>query len=44
MYGKLQELLKTELDSIDQQGLFKRERVILTEQSAEINTFVPITT
>ena len=38
MYGKLQELLKTELDSIDQQGLFKRERVILTEQSAEINT------
>ena len=38
MYGKLQELLKTELDSIDQQGLFKRERVILTEQSADINT------
>jgi len=36
MYGKLQQHLKNELASIDSVGLFKRERIITSEQGAEI--------
>lgn len=36
MYGKLQEALKQEIQSIKDDGLYKRERVILGEQGAEI--------
>ena len=36
MYGKLKDHLKKELAAIEQAGLFKRERVITSEQGAEI--------
>ncbi|MBK7751550.1 MAG: glycine C-acetyltransferase [Flavobacteriales bacterium] len=36
MYGSLQTHLQKELDAIDQAGLFKRERVITSDQGAEI--------
>lgn len=38
MYGKLQEHLQAELKSIDEAGLYKRERVITTVQDAVIKT------
>ena len=36
MYGKFQDFLKEELQSIDQAGLFKKERVIINPQGADI--------
>lgn len=36
MYGKLQEHLQAELKSIEEAGLFKKERIIVSEQGAEI--------
>lgn len=36
MYGKLQQHLQSELQSIEEAGLFKRERIITSEQGAEI--------
>ncbi len=36
MYGSLQTHLRKELDAIEQAGLFKRERVITSDQGAEI--------
>jgi glycine C-acetyltransferase len=36
MYGTLQQHLQQELNSIEEAGLFKRERVITSEQGAEI--------
>lgn len=37
MYGKFQDFLQNELTSIEEQGLFKNERIITSSQSAEIN-------
>lgn len=36
MYGKFQAFLQNELTSIEEQGLFKKERIIVSPQSAEI--------
>ncbi|MBL7939897.1 MAG: glycine C-acetyltransferase [Flavobacteriales bacterium] len=36
MYGSLQQHLKNELATIEEAGLFKRERIITSEQGAEI--------
>ena len=36
MYGKYQDYLKKELDTINESGLFKKERIIVTPQNAEI--------
>ncbi|WP_396170947.1 glycine C-acetyltransferase [Flavobacterium sp.] len=36
MYGKLKEYLQTELQAIEDNGLFKRERIITSAQGAEI--------
>ncbi len=36
MYGKLQDFLKKELESIEQAGLYKNERIITSSQGAEI--------
>ncbi len=36
MYGKLQEHLQNELREIEESGLFKKERIITSEQGAEI--------
>lgn len=36
MYGKLKDFLKKELQSIDEAGLYKRERIITSPQGAEI--------
>lgn len=36
MYGTLQQHLQSELKSIEEAGLFKRERIITSEQGAEI--------
>lgn len=36
MYGKLQEYLQAELSAIEAAGLFKKERIIVSEQGAEI--------
>ena len=36
MYGKFQKYLQDELKAIDEAGLYKRERVICSPQSAEI--------
>src|SRR5690554_4063477 len=36
MYGKIKEHLQNELNSIEENGLFKRERVITSPQGAEI--------
>ena len=38
MYGKMQEHLQNELNSIREAGLFKRERIITTPQAAVIQT------
>ncbi len=38
MYGKMQEHLQSELNSIREAGLFKRERIITTPQAAVIQT------
>ena len=37
MYGKIKEHLKQELKSIDEAGLYKRERIITSPQGAEIH-------
>lgn len=37
MYGKLQQQLQTELQNIEEAGLYKRERVITTPQGAEVH-------
>ena len=36
MYGKIQQHLQKELDTIEQNGIFKKERVITSPQGAEI--------
>ncbi|RLD65264.1 MAG: glycine C-acetyltransferase, partial [Bacteroidetes bacterium] len=36
MYGKLKDFLQKELQSIDEAGLYKRERTITSPQGAEI--------
>jgi glycine C-acetyltransferase len=36
MYGKFQDFLKNELASIEEAGLFKRERIIINPQGADI--------
>ena len=36
MYGKLGEVLRQELDTIREQGLYKDERVLESPQGAEI--------
>ena len=36
MYGKFKEHLRKELSSIDEAGLYKRERIITSAQGAEI--------
>lgn len=36
MYGKIKEYLQSELNSIEENGLFKRERIITSPQGAEI--------
>jgi len=36
MYGKLKEHLQKELAEIEAAGLYKRERIIVSEQGAEI--------
>ena len=36
MYGKMQEHLQQELNSIREAGLFKDERIIVSPQKAEI--------
>ena len=36
MYGKLQEHLKNELAQLQEQGLYKRERIIITPQHSDI--------
>src|SRR5690554_2407682 len=36
MYGKIKEHLQSELNSIEENGLFKRERIITSAQGAEI--------
>jgi glycine C-acetyltransferase len=38
MYKKLQPVLQKELDAIRQAGLFKKERIIITPQGADIKT------
>ena len=37
MYGKLQQHLQKELDTIEQNGIFKKERIITSPQGAEIS-------
>jgi len=37
MYGKIQQHLQNELDTIEQNGLFKKERIITSPQGAEIS-------
>ena len=36
MYGKLQQHLQSELNTIEQNGIFKKERIITSQQGAEI--------
>lgn len=36
MYGKIQQHLKNELKTIEDNGIFKKERVITSPQGAEI--------
>lgn len=38
MYGDFQQYLQKELDTISENGLFKRERIITTEQGAVVKT------
>ena len=37
MYGKIKDILTTELKNIEEAGLWKAERIILSPQSASIN-------
>ncbi|MDX1447403.1 aminotransferase class I/II-fold pyridoxal phosphate-dependent enzyme, partial [Lishizhenia sp.] len=37
MYGKIQDHLASELKAIEENGLFKRERIITTPQGAEVH-------
>ena len=37
MYGKIKQHLQNELDTIEQNGLFKKERIITSSQGAEIS-------
>ena len=36
MYGKFQNHLQTQLNEIEENGLFKKERVIITPQGAQV--------
>ncbi len=36
MYGKIKEHLQSELDAIEENGIFKKERIIISPQDAEI--------
>lgn len=36
MYGKIQQFLQSELDTIEENGIFKKERIITSTQGAEI--------
>ena len=36
MYGKIQQFLQSELDTIEENGIFKKERIITSPQGAEI--------
>ena len=36
MYGKIKDYLKTELEAIESAGLYKKERIITSHQTAEI--------
>jgi glycine C-acetyltransferase len=36
MYGKIQQFLQTELATIEENGIFKKERIITSTQGAEI--------
>ncbi len=36
MYGEIKNFLQSELDTIEENGIFKRERIITSEQGAEI--------
>jgi glycine C-acetyltransferase len=36
MYGKIQKFLQTELQTIEDKGMFKKERIITSPQGAEI--------
>ena len=36
MYGKIQKHLQSELQTIEDNGIFKRERIITSPQGAEI--------
>ena len=36
MYGKIKEHLQAELQTIEENGIFKRERIITSPQAAEI--------
>ena len=36
MYGKIKEHLQNELQTIEESGIFKKERIITSEQGAEI--------
>jgi glycine C-acetyltransferase len=36
MYGQIQQFLQSELDTIESNGIFKKERIITSEQGAEI--------
>ena len=38
MYKKLQPVLQKELESIREAGLYKKERIIITPQGADIKT------
>ena len=40
MYKKLQPVLEKELNAIREAGLFKKERIIVTPQGADIKTVV----
>ena len=37
MYGKIKEHLQSELQSIEENGIFKTERIITSPQGAEIS-------
>ncbi len=41
MYGKIKEYLQTELQTIEDNGLFKKERIITSPQGAEITVNLP---
>ena len=41
MYGKIQQHLQNELNTIEQNGIFKKERIITSPQGAEITVSLP---